>query len=211
MQKGSVRDAPWDEVRSWLRKGEVCWVVPTAGNSAFVTKCGGAEHRTKIPSLDELSRLLDEIDPKHDKIGFTTYYIDHREIPWTEAVALFPTGRVYEVDVNQNLRAFITTVGDESVNGRYVTVVDDALMLERLAAQRHGPLFVKLFFFEEIPWRRAVALIEAKEIRTAFTAHVNRAFLTARGGKGYFTIPAPPDALAEALQKFAPNISLTIE
>lgn len=212
LRQGSVRDAPWEEVRSWLRKGEICWVVPTAGNIVFVTKCGGAEHRTSAPSLDELSRAVAEVDAAHDRIGFTTHYIDHREIPWAEAVALFPTGRVWEVEVNQNLRAFITTVGDEgTVGGRYVTVVGDSLALKRLAAERHGPLFVKLFFFEEIPWRRAVALIEAREIESAGSVHVNRGLLTTRSGKEYLTIPAPPGALEETIRRLDPSIPLTVE
>jgi hypothetical protein len=187
-------------------------VAPTAANKVFVTKCGGPDYRTEAPSLDAVSRLINEVDPAHETIGFTTYYAEHVEIAWPTAAALFPTGTVLMVEVNQNLRTFITTVGpDYTVKDHYVTVAEDADALKRLAKEAKGPLYVKLFFVEEIPWRRAVALLAAKEIKSAGTAHVNRAFLESHSGTSYMTIPSPPDSLQRTIVKLGLAIPLTVE
>lgn len=211
-RKASVLDAPWAEVSGWIRKGEVCWVAPTAASKAFVTKCGGPDFRTEVPSLEGLSRLIDEVDPAHENLGFTTYYAEHVEIAWPAAAALFATGTVWEVEANQNLRTFIKTIGPEGTpRGHYVTVAESASALERLAAQAKGPMRVKLWFVEEIPWRRAVALIAANEIKSAGSVHVNRAFLESRDGKSYMTIPSPPDSLKSTITKYGVAIPVTIE
>lgn len=211
-RKPSVFNSSWAEVSGWIRKGEVCWVVPTAANKAFVTKCGGPDFRTEVPSLEVLSRLIDEVDPTHENLGFTTYYAEHVEIAWPAAAALFPTGTVWEVEVNQNLRTFIKTIGPEGTpRGHYVTVAESASALELLAKQAKGPMRVKLFFVEEVPWRRAVALIAANEIKSAGSVHVNRAFLESRDGKSYLTIPWPPDSLQSTVTKHRMAIPVSIE
>ena len=211
-RKASVFNSSWAEVSAWIRKGEVCWVVPTAENKAFVTKCGGPDFRTEAPSLEVISRLIDEVDPAHENLGFTTHYAEHVEIGWPDAAALFATGTVWEVEANQNLRTFIKTIGAEGTpRGHYVTVAESASALELLAKQVKGPMRVKLFFYEETPWRRAVALIAANEIKSAGSAHVNRAFLESRDGKSYMSIPWPPDSLGSTITKHRMAIPVVVE
>ncbi len=101
-RRGRVTDAAWSDVEGWLAKREVCWAVPFGNARAFITRCDGTEHRTTLPRADSLKKAVDAADPEHDTIGYTTHYEAYREIPWPAAAALFPTGTVYEVEVNQN-------------------------------------------------------------------------------------------------------------
>lgn len=204
-------DVPWPEVAAWLRAKEVCWAVPIAGGVAFVTRCDGREVRTLPPDVDTLPRLVGEVDPTHDAIGFTLHYAEHVEIPWSTAAALFPTGTVWEVEVNQGLRVFLTTVADGAPAGRFATMAPDRGTLERGAATAPGPLFVKLFFVEEIPWRRAAALVSSRSIASASSVHVGRAFLRGHDGRTYLAIPSPPGSLERLLQAHDPGVSLTTE
>jgi len=208
--RGRVTDASWDEVRGRIARKEMCWAVPIANDRAFVATCGGDELRVTLPTADALRKAVDAADPKHVAIGYATHYEAYREVAWPEAGALFPTGTVYEVEVNQNLRVFMSTTSDGTISARYATVAPSWDEVERLAKAAPPPVRVKLFRVEEIPWKRALELFAAKRIRSAGHVHVNRVFLRDDAGRGYLTIP-PDDAAVIAVEKLAPDVPWTVE
>jgi hypothetical protein len=189
---------------------EVCWAAPIANLRAFVTRCEGGEHRTTLPRADSLKKAVDATDPKHDTIGYTTNYEAHREIEWPEATGLLASGTVYEVEVNQNLRAFITTANDGSIGAKYATVVGSASEMARLAQSAPGPMRVKLFWVEEIPWKRALEVFASGRVAHAGSVHIGRVFLREKGGREYLTIP-PDEAALRQVEAIAPGVPWTVE
>lgn len=184
----------------------MCWAAPFANARAFVTRCDGTEHRTTLPGADSLKKAVDAADPKHDTIGYTTNYEAYREIPWPAAAALFPTGTVYEVEVNPSLRAFLST----SAGAKYATVVASDHELTRLVKEAPRPMIPKLFRVEELPWKRAFAIFAAGRVASASRVHVGRVFFADEAGRDYLTIPPSDEALGEA-RALAPNLSWTVE
>ncbi len=213
--RGAVRETSWSEIVRLFEQRRVCWVAPIASGRAYVTTCRegdrpASELRTTPPTAAALRAAVDAADPKHDAIGYTTSYEAYREVEWPEAAALFPTGTVYEVEVNQTLRVFMSTAGDDAAGDRLTTTAPTWREVQQLAAAAPRPRIVKLFQVEEVPWKRAVELFAAGRIRHAGHVHINRVFLTDASGAEYLTIP-PDDAAVKAVQERTPTLSWTIE
>jgi hypothetical protein len=71
-------------------------------------------------------------------------------------------------------------------------------------------VFVKLFWVDEVPWKRALEIFASGQVVSAGSVHIGRVFMKDRGGREYLTIPPNAAAVRQA-EAVAPGIPWTVE